>query len=157
MTAEDLAKLLDARRSGRGWVARCPVPSHKDHSPSLSIRQGHRGVLIHCFRSCSLNEILAALKLSWRDLFSGPPPSPEQARRAALERQQREDGARMRRIAHVRACDRLQALERIAEELGAKLPRMPDDAPEGDALTTLFHGVLDRIRAAEVRELELRP
>ena len=34
MTAEDVAKALDGRKVGGGWMARCPA--HDDREPSLS-------------------------------------------------------------------------------------------------------------------------
>src|SRR5688572_20556184 len=35
-----LEKFSDVRRSGEGWIARCPA--HDDRRPSLSIRQGEK-------------------------------------------------------------------------------------------------------------------
>lgn len=71
LDAPQLAQRLGARRSGRGWIARCPA--HEDRSPSLSISEGHDGrVLLHCFAGCSTESVLAAIGLSMRDLFPGP-------------------------------------------------------------------------------------
>ena len=48
MTIEDFLTRLDGvKRTGRGWQAKCPA--HDDRSPSLSIREGELGVLLHCF------------------------------------------------------------------------------------------------------------
>jgi len=56
------------RSRGAGhWTARCP--SHPDRSPSLSIHEGERGILLRCFAGCSLDEICRALNISQRDLF----------------------------------------------------------------------------------------
>lgn len=49
---------------------RCPA--HEDRSPSLSVRQTEDRVLVYCFSGCSLDEILAALDLTRRDLFDEP-------------------------------------------------------------------------------------
>jgi hypothetical protein len=78
MTADAFADLVQAQRTGAGrWKARCPA--HADRSPSLSIRAGDDGrVLVLCRAGCSLDSILAGLKLAKRDLFAGPPPSLEQ-------------------------------------------------------------------------------
>jgi len=78
MTAAAFAALVQAQRTGAGrWKARCPA--HNDRSPSLSIRAGDDGrVLVLCRAGCALDSILSALKLAKRDLFAGPPPSPEQ-------------------------------------------------------------------------------
>ena len=69
MTVEDLLGQLEAVRSrGTGrWVARCPA--HQDRTPSLSVREWERGLLIHCFAGCSLDAIVAALGLTVQDLF----------------------------------------------------------------------------------------
>lgn len=34
-------------------VAMCRCPAHTDSNPSLSIRQGERGILVTCFAGCS--------------------------------------------------------------------------------------------------------
>jgi hypothetical protein len=68
MTVADLVRRLDAKKSGKGWKAKCPA--HDDDRPSLSISEGHNGcILINCLAGCSLDEILAALGLTKRDLF----------------------------------------------------------------------------------------
>jgi hypothetical protein len=88
-TAQVLERLQGVRRSGAGWAARCPA--HPDRSPSLSIREGERGTLLHCFAQCSLESICAALGIRVRELFfqqSSRPaenPTARQARRAAIE------------------------------------------------------------------------
>ena len=69
MTGTAFAKLLHARRTGRGkWIAKCP--SHPDRKPSLSIAEGKRGVLIRCMSNgCDTRDILGALGLTYSDLF----------------------------------------------------------------------------------------
>jgi hypothetical protein len=77
---ELLGRLERVKRSGAGWVARCPA--HEDRSPSLSVGEGVDGrVLLSCHAGCSLEAITAALGLEVSDLFSGgerggvyPPP-----------------------------------------------------------------------------------
>jgi putative DNA primase/helicase len=77
--AADLAAVLNARPSGRGWVARCPA--HVDRTPSLSIREADDGrLLLHCFAGCAwgvLRDTLAARSL-WpgRDPGAHYPPRP---------------------------------------------------------------------------------
>lgn len=64
----------EAKRVGRQWRARCPIPCHGrgrgDRNPSLSISEGHDGrVLLHCFAGCSNQDICQALNIEQRDLF----------------------------------------------------------------------------------------
>lgn len=42
----------------RGYHAMCRCPSHQDKTPSLSIRQGHEGILVHCFAGCDPDDVL---------------------------------------------------------------------------------------------------
>ena len=73
MTVEDLLPRLEAVRShsiGK-WTARCKA--HQDTSPSLSIREGERGILLHCWAGCTLESIVQALNLSVKDLFYDAP------------------------------------------------------------------------------------
>jgi hypothetical protein len=52
---------LKGRFDGRVAMCRCPV--HRDHTPSLSIRQGDRAIIVHCFAGCDPGDILAQLRL----------------------------------------------------------------------------------------------
>jgi hypothetical protein len=71
MTAEQIAERLHARRSGSGWIVRCPA--HEDRSPSLSIDEGRDGrILLHCFGGCTSEAVCDSLGLSLADLFSEP-------------------------------------------------------------------------------------
>ncbi len=68
MTADELIGRLDGvRRTSRGWTSKCPA--HADRHPSLSIREGERGLLLKCWAGCTLAEILTALNLTVADLF----------------------------------------------------------------------------------------
>ena len=74
MSADALISRLDGvKRTGPGrWLARCPA--HEDRSPSLSIRELEDSrVLVHCFASCSVEEVLSAVGLEMDVLF---PPKP---------------------------------------------------------------------------------
>tara|TARA_R110002096_G_scaffold344921_2_gene537807 strand:- start:41187 stop:43577 length:2391 start_codon:yes stop_codon:yes gene_type:complete len=58
-----------ATRSGKGWSARCPA--HDDRNPSLSISEGSEGqALVHCHAGCAVDEVMRAIRLEKRDLFS---------------------------------------------------------------------------------------
>lgn len=60
MTADSIASALKARRSGTGWMAKCPA--HDDHNPSLSIRDSDGKVLLHCHAGCAQTDVIDALK-----------------------------------------------------------------------------------------------
>jgi CHC2 zinc finger len=60
MTATYIAKALNGRRSGSGWMARCPA--HPDANPSLSVRESGGRILIHCFAGCTQHDVIAALR-----------------------------------------------------------------------------------------------
>ncbi len=75
MVAEFLSELEFPRRSGRGWMARCPA--HTDRSPSLSVAEGDDGrILLRCFAGCTAEEIVASLAMSLADLFPRNEPRP---------------------------------------------------------------------------------
>jgi CHC2 zinc finger len=84
VTAEGIAEHLHARRSGLGWIARCPA--HEDRSPSLSIAEGADGrILLHCFGQCTTQAVCASLGLTLADLFPQPhtvQAKPREAREA---------------------------------------------------------------------------
>jgi 5S rRNA maturation endonuclease (ribonuclease M5) len=65
---ENLVSRLKAKRSGKGWEARCPA--HEDRKPSLSINEGADGrALIKCHAGCSTDAVLRAIGLTTKDLF----------------------------------------------------------------------------------------
>jgi hypothetical protein len=66
-----LSRLEGVRRSGSGWVARCPA--HEDRTPSLSVARADDGrVLLHCHASCPTDRVLAEIGLAWADLYDQP-------------------------------------------------------------------------------------
>ena len=63
-----LARLEFSRKSGKGWIARCPA--HDDKTPSLSISEAEDGiVLLKCHAGCRPNSIVEAVGLKLKDLF----------------------------------------------------------------------------------------
>ena len=58
--AQSLALALGGRKSGCGWMARCPA--HDDREPSLSIRDADGKVLVRCHAGCDQRDVIAALK-----------------------------------------------------------------------------------------------
>lgn len=47
--------------SWHGVVAMCRCPAHEDRTPSLSIRQGDRSILVTCFAGCASEDVLKAI------------------------------------------------------------------------------------------------
>jgi hypothetical protein len=45
-----------------GHVAMCRCPAHSDTTPSLSIRQGDRDILVTCFAGCARDDVLRELR-----------------------------------------------------------------------------------------------
>ena len=92
MTVEDFLSRLDGLRSrgSRKWSALCPA--HQDNSPSLSIAEGDKGLLLKCWAGCDLNAIMGKLGLALKDLFYDGLPDPRQ-RREALHRRANERAA----------------------------------------------------------------
>jgi hypothetical protein len=71
MSVADLVSRLQAKRNGQGWMAKCPA--HDDRTPSLSINEGRDGrALLKCHTGCNTDDVLAALGITWRDLFPEP-------------------------------------------------------------------------------------
>ena len=69
MYAKELAERLESAHevvTGR-YMACCPV--HDDKTPSLSISDGDKGVLLHCHAGCSTDSVLSSLGLKPSDLF----------------------------------------------------------------------------------------
>lgn len=67
-----LERLQGVRRSGKGFIARCP--GHQDRHPSLNIAEGRDGrVLLHCFVGCEPEAIVNAVGLRLTDLFADAP------------------------------------------------------------------------------------
>lgn len=57
-----------------GSYAMCICPAHADRTPSLSVRQGERGILVHCFAGCRSEDVLREIGRT-RPILNSPPPS----------------------------------------------------------------------------------
>lgn len=85
ISAHDLTLALGGRWAGSYGSA--PCPAHEDRSPSLSLRDGDRGVLVTCHAGCTREAVIDALR--GRGLWDAPrsavmpmqrpkaPPKPE--------------------------------------------------------------------------------
>lgn len=61
MTAESIARALGgAKRTGNGWMARCPA--HPDKMPSLHLTENDEKLLWHCHGGCSQQQVGDALR-----------------------------------------------------------------------------------------------
>ncbi|MDT0576376.1 virulence-associated protein E [Croceicoccus sp. F390] len=85
-TQETIDIVAGLRGKWHGSYAMCRCPAHADSRPSLSIRQGQRGILVHCFAGCKNQDVLQAISRTQR-VFNSPVPkfqantSKENARR----------------------------------------------------------------------------
>src|SRR5688500_15180932 len=69
MTAESLARTIQARRHGDYWMARCVA--HDDRNPSLKIAESNGRLLLKCFAGCSWAQITQELRA--RGMWSDEP------------------------------------------------------------------------------------
>src|SRR3981081_972972 len=61
MTAQEIAKALGGKKSGKGYSCRCPA--HNDKNPSLSVFDAGDGrVLFKCHAGCSQVAVMDALR-----------------------------------------------------------------------------------------------
>lgn len=74
---EILGRLSGVRRAGAGYLAQCPA--HEDDRQSLSVGEGHSGVVLKCHAGCESTAVVDALGLTMRDLFDGGQPRPPHA------------------------------------------------------------------------------
>jgi 5S rRNA maturation endonuclease (ribonuclease M5) len=69
--SELISRFPDAKKSGAGWVCKCPA--HEDTRASLSIGQGDSGIVLHCHAGCQTEDICRAKGLTLADLFPDKP------------------------------------------------------------------------------------
>jgi hypothetical protein len=112
-------------------------------------------VLVYCFAGCAVVSILGAAGLRMADLFTGPPPSPAQARNALLQREREEVRAKTMRLERIRLTDHYRRLWRANDALGAKLARAADNAPGVNVLARLFHQSVEELRQVEDQLVEV--
>jgi hypothetical protein len=60
MNARTIVKTLKGHWHGHYGVCRCPV--HSDHSPSLTVADGHTSIVVKCFAGCGNGDIINALR-----------------------------------------------------------------------------------------------
>lgn len=86
-----ISQLNGVRQRGNSrWSAKCP--GHADRSPSLSVSQGDKGILLRCWAGCTLAEICSSLGITQQDLFyDALDTDPSRQREAALHRRQQRE------------------------------------------------------------------
>lgn len=67
LAARFLNKLHGIKRNGDGWTAQCPA--HEDKQNSLSVHEKGGKLLLRCFVTCTVQDIVTALGLEMTDLF----------------------------------------------------------------------------------------
>jgi len=65
---ETILNKLEHRKQGKEYLCHCP--SHEDKKSSLSITEQDGKVLLHCHAGCEPDNILGAIGLTWKDLYS---------------------------------------------------------------------------------------
>jgi len=115
VTAEDILPHLEAvRRRSRGYYQAC-CPAHDDRTPSLSIREGERGVLLKCWAGCELTAIIGKLGLEVKDLFYDSLLDPRQRREAMQRRAKDQAEQRAAGRARGRKADLLRHAEYLVQ------------------------------------------
>ena len=65
---EVLSRLENARKSGSGYIARCPA--HDDKNASLSVAEGEAGrIMFKCHAGCTAEAVVSALGFTMRDMM----------------------------------------------------------------------------------------
>jgi hypothetical protein len=132
-----LGRLNGVRRNGAGWMARCPA--HEDRSPSLSIRNEDRKILLYCFAGCSIEAVCAGLEIKVSELFGSRHQAHKPEPRIVRETQRRIAGLRSR----LTSGDRERAVTVVlANEttLDASIARALALAVEGELVQVLLDG-----------------
>lgn len=109
-----LARLDGVRSRGPGrWSARCPA--HEDHSPSLSLTEGDKCLLLKCWAGCELIAITEKLGLEIKDLFYDGQLDPCQRREAMQQRATEQTARRAADRAKGRNNDLLRQAEYLVQ------------------------------------------
>lgn len=123
VTAEPLLQRLDGvQKAGKGWRARCPACGGK--SRKLSITECDNKVLVTCFDCHDTPAVLAAVGLSFADLFP-PRHWPETPKERAAARKLAREGAQRAALSVLAFEARIVQL--AAAQIAADIPLEWDD------------------------------
>jgi hypothetical protein len=169
MNAARIAEVLAGHKvkSHSGNYLVC-CPAHDDTSPSLSLRDGDRGLMVYCFAGCSAADIYTAIRRKDRKLLELSDTAPEPVKGTSeYERRQHEKASwlwRQRRpIAGTIAERYLREARGITCALPTTLAFLPPTKPEHHpAMIAAFAvcdepepGVLGEINADDVGSVHL--
>jgi hypothetical protein len=125
-----------------------PCPAHEDDSPSLSLRDGDRRLMVHCFAGCSPGDVYAAIRRKGHKLLEPGETAPKPVRGSSeYERRQHDKAAwlwsRRKPIAGTIA-ERYQRQTRgITCPLPATLAFLPPLKPEHHPAMVAAFGLVD--------------
>lgn len=150
MTFDELLSRLNmVRRRGNRSSARCPA--HEDRSPSLSVSEGERGILLKCWVGCTLQEICSALGIREADLFFDALDPDPHKRRAAAQDRERE---RQRRECHAEQQGSLIDALRAADYFVRSRSRLDISTWTDDRLNDELHALADGYSLLEKENLD---
>ena len=113
----------------------CKCPVHRDRTASLSVREGKKCVLIHCFRGCEAQDILATIGLKMSALYPDGKRDREAERLAERMRREAEVKRRLERRRERDRIDLAWKWDKVRNALGLLLIQRPSS----DKLAQLFH------------------
>jgi hypothetical protein len=149
MTAVRIAEALAGRKvspRGGNYLVRCPA--HDDESPSLSLRDGGRGIIVNCFAGCLPGDVYAAIRRIDRGLLEPGQTAPEPAKGSSeYERRQHDKAAwlwsQRRPIAGSTAETYLRKARGYAGLLPKTLGFLPTRKPDQHPAMIAAFGVVD--------------
>jgi hypothetical protein len=113
----------------------CKCPVHRDRTASLSVREGKKCVLIHCFRGCEAQDILATIGLKMSALYPDGKRDREAERLAERMRREAESNRKRERRRERDRIDLQWKWDKVRNALGLLLIQRPSS----DKLAQLFH------------------
>jgi hypothetical protein len=154
MKPVDLVLGRFAHYERRNGYYMAPCPAHDDLKPSVSIKEGDDGrALVHCFAGCKITEIVAAIGLEERDLFSdnaalrGGGGAYASEKREHVDTGGASEGCTLAAYADAKALPRefLESLGvgEIANYNGRQAVRIPYLSAEGEEVCVRFRVSLD--------------
>lgn len=114
-----LSRLEGVKQTGHDtFIAKCSA--HNDRSPSLSIKADCGMVALHCHAGCNTEQVLAAVGLSFSDLYEP---------REVIYSDRKGGGKRVRREMRFPAADCLRAVGRESLIVAAAVAAVCDGKP----------------------------